>query len=176
MPEGRLRNAEGRGNVLRTMQASNKPQDPASLGFAAVAGERAPLLLDLWHGCVGRTVRCVPNRRTVVVKESTGTWFAKWRRGAARNAAVEWNWLHVLPMLGLASPKPVAWLARGRDSLLVTEGLPGRAFDAWWADAHRAGHGEVVERHAAYVVAPAVRRLHEAGLVYRDLYWIGAGG
>lgn len=170
MPGERLRNAEGRGNVLRTMHASNKPQDAASPAFPAVEAELAGAVRDLWHGCIGTTVRCVPSRRTVVTGD-TARLFGKWRHGQRRMAAAEWRWLHLLPQLGFTVPRPVAWVAQGTRSLLVTAELPGRAVDAWAAAALAEGWLDELVRWAVGRVAPVVRALHAAGLVYRDLYW-----
>lgn len=171
MPGERLRNAEGRGNVLRTMHASNKPQDAASQGLAAVEPEFAGAVRDLWHGCIGTTVRCVPSRRTVVTGATARRLFGKWRHGQRRMAAAEWRWLHLLPPLGFTVPQPVAWVAQGARSLLVTAELPGRAVDAWANAAMAEGWLDELVRWVVARVAPAVRALHAAGLVYRDLYW-----
>lgn len=166
-----MRNAEGRGNVLRTMHASNKPEDPEAPGLAVMLGRHAEVVQGLWSGSLGHTVRCVPSRRTVAAPVGEGWIFGKWRVGERRAAAAEWHWLHVLPLLGLRVPEPVAWLGRGRRSLLVTVGLPGRALDAWAIDAERDGWLEELVRWACQRVAPVVRTLHDRGLVYRDLYW-----
>lgn len=171
MPRGRLRGAGGRENVFKTMHASNKPDAPQSSGWLVAAGAHAEAVHGLWVGAIGRTVRCVPARRTVMAR-SVGDWlFGKWRRGHRRTAASEWHWLHVLPLLGLHTPRPVAWLGRGRHTLLVTAGVPGRGLDAW-ASIARAEHWlPALVSYAIAEVAPAVRRLHGHGLVYRDLYW-----
>lgn len=153
------------------MRASNKPQDPAAPGFPAVEAEYGQTVRGLWCGAIGRTVRCVPTRRTVVVAVGDGWVFAKWRRGERRMAAAEWHWLHVLPMLGIRTPQPIAWIARGAHSLVVTRGLRGRALDAWAVDARAEGWWDELVVWAVTQVAPAVRALHDAGLAYRDLYW-----
>lgn len=153
------------------MHASNKPQVPDSSTFARLEPEVAVAVQGLWSGSSGHTVRCVPSRRTVAVQVS-GRWlFAKWRSGALGNAAAEWRWLHLLPLLGLRTPVPVIWLGRGRRSLLVTMGVEGRSLDAWIVDAAAEGWGEVLGAYLVRHVAPLVRRLHDQGLVYRDLYW-----
>ena len=153
------------------MHASNKPEDPDSRGFELRAGEHAAVVRGLWAGSLGVTVRCVPTRRTVLASSGDGWLFAKWRVGHRRAAAAEWRWLHLLPMFGLRVPVPLAWLQRGRRSLLVTAALPGRALDAWFVEAAREGWLPELVRYACRQVAPRVRRLHERGLVYRDLYW-----
>jgi hypothetical protein len=153
------------------MHASNKPDALHSPGWRVAAGAHAVAVRGIWVGALGRTVRCVPTRRTVMAR-SDGSWlFGKWRTGARRSAAAEWHWLHVLPLLGLHTPVPVAWLGRGRRTLLVTGGVPGRGLDAWAAVARAEGWLPALVRYTIAAVAPAVRRLHGHGLVYRDLYW-----
>ncbi|MGB3968405.1 MAG: lipopolysaccharide kinase InaA family protein [Planctomycetota bacterium] len=113
----------------------------------------------------------MPTRRTVAVPVGGGWLFGKWRLGERARAAAEWRWLHVLPLLGVRASQPVAWIVQGRRSLLVTAGLPGRAVDAWAADAIAEGWLGELAAWACARVAPVVRALHDAGLVYRDLYW-----
>jgi heptose I phosphotransferase len=79
--------------------------------------------------------------------------------------------LHVLPLLGVRVPAPIAWLRRAGRSLLVTAALPGRSLDAWALDAAAGGWLDELVDYAAQHVAPMVRKLHEGGLVHRDLYW-----
>ena len=153
------------------MQASNKPEDPDGSGLEFCAGEHAVAVRRMWAGSLGVTVRCLPTRRTVQAPSGDGRLYGKWRVGNRRAAAVEWRWLHLLPMLGLRVPQPVALLRRGRRSLLVTAALPGRAMDAWFVDAAREGWLPDLVDYACRQVAPRVRGLHERGLVYRDLYW-----
>jgi hypothetical protein len=128
-------------------------------------------LQALWDGALGRTVRCVPTRRTVAAPVVGGWLFAKWRQGASRDAAAEWRWLHELPALGLRTPEPVAWIGLGRRTMLVTKGVAGRSFDAWMQQAAAEGWSDVLADYAARQVAPLVRRLHDRHLAYRDLYW-----
>lgn len=171
MPGERLRGAAGPRNLLARMHASNKPQSPDGAGLDLVAGVHAPAVRGLWSGAVGRTVRCVPTRRTVSVPSAGTVLYGKWRQGHARDAAAEWHWLHVLPLLGVRVPAPVAWLRRAGRSLLVTAALPGRSLDAWAVDAAAGGWLDELVAYAALHVAPMVRKLHEGGLVHRDLYW-----
>ena len=171
MPMGRLHGAGGRGNVLRSMRASNKPEDPDAVRAGGEHARFPDAVAGLWDGAIGRTVRCVPRRRTVAARVGDEWLFGKWRRAGRRAATAEWHWLHVLPLLGLRVPDPIAWVARGRRSLLVTLGLPGRALDAWAVDAADEGWLEQLVGYACDQVAPAVRRLHDCGLAYRDLYW-----
>ncbi len=153
------------------MHASNKPQAPDHLGDGAGAGPHAAALRALWWGAIGHTVRCVPTRRTVAAQVDGQWWFGKWRTGGRRTAAAEWHWLHVLPMLGLRTPPPIAWLGRGRRTLLITAAATGRALDAWALDAAREGWLGQLAAWACEHVAPAVRALHAQRLAYRDLYW-----
>lgn len=171
MPGERLRGAEGPRNLLPRMHASNKPQDPRQAGLELSAGGHAEAVRGLWAGSLGRTVRCVPTRRTVSVESAGTVLYGKWRRGQHRRAAAEWRWLHVLPLCGLLVPAPVAWLRQGRRSLLVTAALPGRALDAFARQALAGGWLDELVAYACREVAPMVRRLHERGLVHRDLYW-----
>jgi len=153
------------------MSASNKPQLPSGPGLAALPGELHDAVQGLWHGSLGHTVRCVPTRRTVTCGEGTARLFGKWRTGQGRSAAAEWRWLHLLPMLGLRVPVPVAWLGQGRRTLLVTAAVSGRSMDAWLVEAAANGWLPQLVDCACCCVAPIVRRLHDHGLVYRDLYW-----
>lgn len=167
-----MRSDSGTGNLLPTMHASNKPDRAESARWEAAAGPHGPAVRALWAGSVGRTVRCVPTRRTVVTPASGGgLLFAKWRTGDRRSGAQEWRWLHLLPLVGLRTPTPVAWLGAGRRTLLVTTGVPGRSLDAWAAEAAAGGWLPDLERYAMRQIAPLVRRLHASGLFYRDLYW-----
>jgi hypothetical protein len=110
----------------------------------------------LASGRIGQTVRCTPRRWTVMGEDDGDMVFAKVRRGRRRDAAAEWRWLHELPRLGLAAPAPL-WCGRVGRALLVA--------------AVAAGEGALATRFAVRVVAPQVRRLHAAGIVFRDLYW-----
>jgi hypothetical protein len=155
------------------MHASNKPQSPDGAGLDLVAGVHAAAVRDLWNGAVGRTVRCVPTRRTVSVASAGTQLYGKWRQGRGRDAAAEWHWLHVLPLLGVRVPAPVAWLRHAGRSLLVTAALPGRSLDAWAVHAAAGGwldelaglmhglarRGRVRARLGPYDVALTLRRL-----------------
>lgn len=153
------------------MHASNKP-DSATGPWRTVL---APALVDvvdgMWSGSLGHTVRCVPTRRTVAAPMSDGWVFGKWRTGGASGASAEWHWLHLLPLLGIRTAEPIVWVGNRRRSLLVTVGVAGRALDAWAVDAQREQWLPELVRYACREVAPAVRRLHDQGLVYRDMYW-----
>jgi hypothetical protein len=153
------------------MHASNKPDAPVAATFARLDPERAAAVRALWSGSAGYTVRCVPTRRTVGLSFAGGWLFGKWRSGALGDAAREWRWLHVLPLLGLRTPAPVAWIGRGSRSLLVTEGVVGQALDVWMMHAVREGWQDLLVAYLCDQVAPLVRQLHAQGLVYRDLYW-----
>jgi hypothetical protein len=97
------------------------------------------------------------------------TLYAKTYRGRARTAALEWHWLQMLPSLGIQSAQPVAWLAGQNASLIVTLGVKGRSLDAWLVDAAAEGWLGDVFGYVCREVAPFVRRLHDQGLIHRDL-------
>ncbi|MBL9077556.1 MAG: hypothetical protein JNL08_08635 [Planctomycetes bacterium] len=153
------------------MDASNKPEAPDGPRLQTLDAAAAAAVRGLWAGAVGRTVRCVPQRRTVAVPVGDAWLFGKWHRGCFRTAAAEWRWLHVLPLLGIRTAEPLVWLGTRRRNLLVTAGVPGRALDAWATAAVGGGWFADVVDYACREVAPFVRRLHDHGLVARDLYW-----
>jgi hypothetical protein len=153
------------------MQPGNKPERPDSPRLAAGLGDAAEPVLALWHGRSGRIVRCVPTRWTVASEVAGGWLFAKFRCGERARAAAEWRWLHVLPLVGLRTPAPVAWVGHGARTMLVTRGVPGRPLDAWIVSAAADGWLPQLAAWACREVAPRVRALHAAGLVHRDLYW-----
>ena len=126
------------------MDASNKPEGLAGPRFATLGPSRAAAVRGIWAGAVGRTVRCVPTRRTVAA-QCDGEWtFGKWHVGCHRTAAAEWHWLHVLPLLGMRTAEPLVWLGGRSRSLLVTAGVPGRALDALAIEARRYGQLDAV--------------------------------
>lgn len=153
------------------MHASNTAQAPGSTALAMQTGVDYAAVCDLWSGALGRTVRCVPTRRTVMATAPSGVVFGKWRRGRRRLSTAEWRWLHVLPLLGFTTPRPIAFLGQGRRTLLVTAAVPGRPMDAWFVEAVRDGWLADLVAYACEHVAPVVRSLHNHGLVHRDLYW-----
>ncbi|MBL8732289.1 MAG: hypothetical protein JNN13_07960 [Planctomycetes bacterium] len=153
------------------MHASNTAQGPGSGGLKQQADPQAAVVSALWEGAIGRTVRCVPTRRTVQAAGPAGVVYGKWRLGHRADAEAEWRWLHLLPLLGIPCPKPVAFVGHGRRTLLVTAALPGRALDAWAVDAAREGWLDQLVTFGIREVAPLVRRLHAHGVVFRDLYW-----
>jgi len=153
------------------MHASNKTRKGWEAGLRAVAEPWRELVRGLWLGSLGHTVRCVPTRRTVAVAGNGSMVYGKWRRAGRRQAAAEWQWLHLLPMLGLRTPVPLALLVDGWRSLLVMQELPGRSMDAWWLLASQQGWLPELCQYLCREVAPRVLQLHQHGLVYRDLYW-----
>ena len=153
------------------MDASNKPDSPAGPWHTVLAPAVAAAVKGMWEGSVGHTVRCVPTRRTVAAAVGGSFVFGKWRLGLGSAASAEWRWLHLLPLLGIRTAEPIVWIGDRRRSLLVTAGVDGRALDAWAVEAVRGGWLRELVAYACREVAPAVRRLHDQGLVYRDLYW-----
>jgi len=157
------------------MPASNSRGEGAEGAAEGTARQPADVLRTtawaLASGRIGRTVRCTPQRRTVMGEDDGGLVFAKVRRGRRRDAAAEWRWLHELPRLGLAAPAPL-WCGRvGRETVLTTRAAPGRPLDVLLAAAVAAGEGALAMRFAVRVGAPQIRRLHDSGIVFRDLYW-----
>ena len=150
-------------------RASNKPATPDDSDLSIVIGEHADAVLGCWFGRLGKTVRCVPWRRTMLVVHRSETLYAKLYRGRLRTAAAEWRWLHLLPLLGIETAPPIAWLADRRRSLLVTASVRGRSLDAWLMDAAAEGWLAAVFSYACREVAPFARRLHDQGLIHRDL-------
>ncbi|MEZ6037427.1 MAG: lipopolysaccharide kinase InaA family protein [Planctomycetota bacterium] len=149
--------------------ASNKPVGMRDADLSAPGGEHAAAVLGLWRGSLGRTVRCVPTRRTVMVESGGQTLYAKLYRGRQPGAAAEWRWLHLLPMLAIAAPQPVARMAARGRSMVVMAALPGRSLDAWLLDAAREGWLDDLARVVTGPVAALVGRLFAQGLVHRDL-------
>ncbi|MFT4515457.1 MAG: hypothetical protein ACI89X_001261 [Planctomycetota bacterium] len=97
------------------------------------------------------------------------TLYAKLYSRRKRTAAAEWHWLHMLPLLGLESAQPIAWLADRRASMIVTASVKGRSLDAWLVDAAAEGWLGDVFDYVCREVAPFARRLHDQGLIHRDL-------
>ena len=152
------------------MSASNKPRPANEATFSHLAPNLRADIEGLYNGSLGQTVRCTPLRRTVRL-DGQPDLFGKWRSGGCRDAAREWHWLHVLPLIGIRVPQPVVWLGRARRSLLVTEAVSGRSMDAWMVEAATRGWLPELFDYAIRHVAPAVRRLHDNRIAYRDLYW-----
>lgn len=153
------------------MQRSNTAAD--ELVADDDLGGDSILLGRVVAGALGYTVRCTPRRRTVVATASDGrVLFVKLRRGRLRDAKAEWRWLHLLPMLGVRTARPVALarLPRGQ-SALCTLAATGRPCDALLAEALLQGRRGLALAFACRVVAPLVRGLHDRGIAVRDLYW-----
>lgn len=164
-----MRSVARTSNVCGVNRTGNKPASPDDPDLANVIGEHAEAVRGLWAGRLGQTVRCVPWRRTMMCASGTTTLYAKHYRGRRRACAGEWHWLHMLPLLGIASAQPVAWLADGRSHLIVTAAVAGRSLDAWTVDAAHEGWLDEIFAYACRVVAPFARQLHGHGLIHRDL-------
>jgi Lipopolysaccharide kinase (Kdo/WaaP) family len=165
-----LHSKDERGNLPVPMQASNK--GTGTLEDQRFRGGIPDAVDAMFAGGRGFTVRCTPRRRTVMAATSDGELlFAKLRDGDVGDAKAEWHWLHVLPMLGLAVPQPVAFERRGRRSMTCTAAASGRPLDVLLLEHLRAGDAQAAVQFACAVVAPQVAVLHEQGLVFRDLYW-----
>lgn len=152
------------------MVAINKPRVERAAALAHLPPPMRDAVEGMFAGCLGHTVRCTPWRRTVL-HHGEPDLYGKWRMRRARAAEREWHWLHVLPLLGIAVPRPVILLSEGGRSLLVTEAAAGRSMDAWFVDAAADGWLAECFAYAAIHIARVVRTLHDAGYVHRDLYW-----
>src|SRR5438067_1352744 len=90
------------------------------------ARARTSSRVALGAGSVGFTVRCTPQRRTVLVGEGEGAWFAKLRSGGPHAARAEWHWLHRLRELGFRVPDALVLRCGRRESLVGTARARGR--------------------------------------------------
>lgn len=90
--------------------------------------------------------------------------FCKHRLGRVRAACDEWRILQDLAALGLPVPAPVFRARSGRQTVVGMRGLSGRPIDALLAE--RALAPWILDAAAAML-----RRLHEGGWVFRDMYW-----
>ncbi len=125
-------------------------------------------------GALGFSVRTTPRRRTVLVSGEDGApWFAKIRRERGSAARREQELLRELAERGFRTPVPLGLRCEAGHSVLAMASAPGRPLDALLREALMTG-GDAAERAIAFacgVVAPMVRRLHDHGLCFRDLYW-----
>ncbi len=158
----------GCGNLPVAMRASNTG-DALDTAARRLGGG---VLAAMARGQLGFSVRCTPRRWTVIASlPELGTVFGKIRRGRMRDAKAEWSWLRDLPRLGLAVPEPVGFWRQGSTSVVATLAVRGQGLDALLRAALARGDAAAAVRFACRVVAPVVARLHEQGLVFRDLYW-----
>lgn len=104
----------------------------------------------------------------MLVETGSETLYAKVYRRNRRTARAEWHWLHMLPLLGIESAQPIAWLADRRRNLIVTAGIKGRSLDAWLVDAAAEGWLGEAFGYATREVAALLRRLHGQRLIHRD--------
>jgi len=136
----------------------------ARLGYASPA--------DAVDDPRGVTVRCTPWRVTLMQRlelaaGDAAVVYRKVRQGGVAAAEAEWKWLRELPRLGVAVAAPAFFARAGERTVVATFAAAGRPLPALLGEA---GRGPAMA-YACEVVAGAVRRLHAAGLVYRDLYW-----
>lgn len=133
-----------------------------------VVERHAAAVRELWRGSLGRTVRCVPSRRTLMAADGGSCLYAK-RYRAAGGADAEWRWLHRLRQAGEVAAEPVARVRSRRGSMVVFGAVPGRSLDAWAVTAADEGW---LDRWFAYCVrevASLARRLHDRRWIHRDL-------
>lgn len=119
----------------------------------------------------GTTVRCTPHRRTVARVVAGATVFCKFRTRRPRDAHVEWGMLARLQQIGIAVPRRIYLARDGVRTAIATAAVPGRPADLVALDAARDRQLDALRATVVEAVAPKIRRLHEARLVYRDLYW-----
>ncbi|KAA3620578.1 MAG: hypothetical protein DWQ08_15250, partial [Proteobacteria bacterium] len=87
-------------------------------------------------------------------------------------ASAEWRNARQLERLGVHVPVPLAWgerrgAAGWRQSLLVTEALPGAPTLLQWSESR---HGDAEVRSLRQKLARDVAVMHEHGLFHRDLH------
>jgi hypothetical protein len=146
-----------------------------------VWGEASPSIraalgyTDAWDALLdtgGITVRCTPTRRTVRhVLRSGEVVFCKLRTCRRADAEREWRALAELAQRGFGVPPRVLLARCGSASVVAVSAVRGRPLDVVFAETIRAGCAQAAEEFACAVVGGPVRRLHDAGLCYRDLYW-----
>ncbi len=158
--------------MLRTVGVVNHDGNKAATAegddLTIVVAARAEAVMALWRGSLGRTVRCVPTRQTLMAEDQFGTLFAK-RYRSARRARNEWRWIGELQRAGLPGPPPVAVVQGRRGGMVVLGPAPGRSLDAWALDADREGWLGAWYDYLVADVAPWVRALHARGWIHRDL-------
>ena len=94
--------------------------------------------------------------------------------GFASTAEVEFHWIRKLTELGIAAPQVVACGSRRNGfrevaSLLLTAELHGESLEKW-LPRRASSLGRSMKRSLSQSLAALVARLHNAGLVHRDLY------
>ncbi|MCH8965786.1 MAG: hypothetical protein IIB58_12540 [Planctomycetes bacterium] len=94
--------------------------------------------------------------------------------GFASTAEVEFHWIRKLTELGIAAPQVVACGSRRNGfrevaSLLLTAELHGESLEKWLPRG-AASLGWNLKRRLSQSLAALVAKLHNAGLVHRDLY------
>jgi tRNA A-37 threonylcarbamoyl transferase component Bud32 len=121
-------------------------------------------------GSPGELLRAVPGRETYGVQGPRGReWVLK--RFSSRGifsspAEREFNALQALSELGLPVPSPIAFIERGRSSLLAMERVPSsRNLREELAVISRADSEPLIERLLELLIS-----LHSAGWHHRDLY------
>ena len=120
----------------------------------------------------GRTVRCTPWRRTIRHDLSDGVrLYRKVRTRRPGEANREWRMLERLSELGFSVPERGFFARRGRATALGVLAVAGTPVDVLLAERAPDGPADDESRVLIETLAPIVRRLHDRGLFYRDLYW-----
>lgn len=146
----------------------NRPVVAESEDLTIVASEHADVVLRLWQGSLGKTVRCVPSRQTLSVVDGGRELYAK-RYRTSNGADAEWRWLGRLAEAGFVVPERVGLVRARHGSMAVLAAVQGRSLDAWAVTAAREGWLSAWFDYAVREVAPLARRLHRRGWVHRDL-------
>ncbi len=94
--------------------------------------------------------------------------------GLASTAEVEFHWIRELTNLGIGAPQVVAFGSRRNgfrevSSLLLTAELNGESLEKW-LPRRAASLDRNMKRNLSQILAALVAKLHNAGLVHRDLY------
>ena len=145
----------------------NQPATADTDDLTIVVDEFAEVVRQFWRGSLGRTVRCVPSRRTLMAEHRGQIFYAK-RYQTRLGAQLEWRWLFRLAEAGFQVAAPIGLIRSERGSMVVMTAVLGRSLDAWALTATREGWLDEWFAYLVREVAPLTRRLHRLGWVHRD--------
>ena len=156
-------------NSLCDMGALLKTQGQNRLDKRGLASWRQRLVLTL--NTANGTQKCYLKRFT---QPPLRQQFINLLAGFASTAEVEFHWIQQLTRLGIATPHVVACGSRRNGfrevaSLLLTAELHGESLEKW-LPRRAASLGRNMKRNLSQSLAALVAKLHNAGLVHRDLY------